>query len=99
MTNFGFIIVLWAGLLFGGLFFVWLVFRSPTVRSIVRSTRFRIAIQYFQLFGVPLFVDLKWPPVIIEILRVAMAIVRLDFIEFGAPECAVRLSWVLKWIL
>jgi hypothetical protein len=48
---------------------------------------------------VPLFVKLEWPPTILNVLRVAMSIFRLDFIEFGTPECAVKLRWVDRWIL
>jgi len=98
MTSGGFV-VLWAGLFLGALFFFGFFFRSKILRSIVQSTAFRVAFQYAQLSTAPLFVDMEWPPEILNVLRVAMSIFRLDFIEFGTPECAVTLSWALKWFL
>jgi hypothetical protein len=57
----------------------------------------RLGLQYVQLYGVPLFMDLQWPDALAEAFRNILRVFRFDFVDLGMPECAVKLPRLAVW--
>jgi hypothetical protein len=63
--------------------------KGPSVAAI------GIAVDYFQIISIFGALDMKWPPAIMTVFRVASA--SASNVDVAAPECSVSVGYIPKW--